>query len=92
MLETQSAAPVGILLADDDALGGLLYGIHGMELDRTALQSLADDVSALRQKLPPEILGGEEAYDPTDRETVKDALEAVKELLVNRLLSTRQGS
>ena len=92
VLETQPTAPVGTLPARDDALGGLLHGIHGMELDRAALQSLADEVSALRQKLPPEILSGEEAYDPTDPETVKDALEAVKALLVDRLLFTGQGS
>ena len=92
VLDTQSAAPVETVPAHDDALGGLLQGIHGMELDRTALQSLADEVSSLRQKLPPEILGGEDAYDPADPETVKNALEAVKALLVNRLLTTRQAS
>jgi DNA repair exonuclease SbcCD nuclease subunit len=90
--ETQPAIAFDSVLGRDDALGGLLCAIQNMELDRTALQSLADELSALRQKLPAEILGGEDSYDPTDAETVKDALEAVKELLVERLLSTTYGS
>ena len=80
------------VLARDDALGGLLRAIRDMELDDNALAELANEVSALRQKLPAEILGGEDRYDPGDPDQLKDTLEDIKELLVNRLLSTEQGS
>jgi len=49
---------------------------------------LAREVFALRQKLPAEMLRGEDRYDPTDPEWLKGTLEDVKSLLVNRLLSS----
>jgi len=88
---TKSTVSADEALARDDALGGLLRGIRDMELEATALAALADELIALRQKLPAEILSGEDAYDPTDPEQIKDALDDIKELLVNRLLSTEQG-
>lgn len=63
-----------------------------MELDAGALEDIANEVSALRQKLPVEILNDEDPYDPMDSEQLKDALEDIKELLVNRLLSTEQAT
>ena len=80
------------VLTHDDALGGLLRAIQDMELDDNALGELTNEVSALRQKLPAEILGGEDRYDPGDPDQLKDTLEDIKELLVNRLLSTEQRS
>jgi len=53
---------------------------------------LAADVSALRQKLPAEILSGDDRYDPTDAAELKETLEEIKELLVNRLLSANQNA
>ena len=73
-------------------MGGLLRAIRDMELDASALALLAGEVSALRQKLPAELLGGDDPYDPSDPEVLKDTLEDIKELLVNRLLSTEQES
>ena len=62
------------------------------ELDETALHGLAHEVSALSQKLPAEILGGEDGYDPVNPEQLKQALEDIKALLTNRLLSTEPAS
>jgi len=91
-LKTHPSISVDDILARDDALGGLLRGIRNMELDDTGLAELAEEVAALRQKLPAEILGGDDRYDPTDPEQLKDTLEDIKELLVNRLLTTEQAS
>jgi DNA repair exonuclease SbcCD nuclease subunit len=79
------------ILARDDALGGLLRSINMLELDGPALEGLAEEVAALRQKLPAEILGGDDPYDPTDLNLLKGTLEDIKEVLVNRLLSTEEG-
>jgi hypothetical protein len=76
----------------DDALGGLLRAIRDMELDDSALAELAEEVSALGRKLPSEIRGGADPYDPADPDQLRAALEDIKELLVTRLLSTEQGS
>ncbi len=91
-IKTSPSVSAGEVLARDDALGGLLRAIRDMELDAGALEDLANEVSALRQKLPVEILNGEDPYDPANSEQLKDALEDIKELLVNRLLSTEQAT
>ena len=72
----------------DDALSGLLRAIRDMELDASVLDELADEMSVLRQKLPAELLTGDDPFDPINPEFLKDTLEDIKELLVNRLLST----
>ena len=90
-LKTQPSISVDSILARDDALGGLLRGIQDMELDDNALAEIANEVSALRQKLPAEILSGEDRYDPTDPQQLKAVLEDIKELLVNRLLTTEKA-
>lgn len=91
-IKTRLPVSADDLVAREDALGGLLGSIRAMELCADDLNILADEVSSLRQKLPAEILGAEENYDPTETEVLKDALEDIKELLVSRLLSTEQDS
>ncbi len=91
-IKTRPAVSADEVVARDDALGGLLRAIREMELDEIALDKLAHEISPLRQKLPEKILGGEDHYDPADPEQIKDILEEIKELLVNRLLSTEQGA
>ena len=62
-----------------------------MELDASAMDVLVDEISALRQKLPAELLAGDDPFDPVNPEYLKDTLEDIKELLVNRLLATENG-
>lgn len=90
-IDTRPYVSADDVFARDDALGGLLRGIRDLELDDIALDELAHEMSALRQKLPAEILSGEDHYDPTDPERIKDILEDIKALLVKQLLSTEQG-
>ncbi len=91
-IKTKPPVYIGEVLERDDALSGLLRAICDMELDASALDDLADEVSTLRQKLPAELLGGDDPYDPTKPEVLKETLEDIKELLVNRLLSTGKGA
>lgn len=91
-IKTRLPVSADDLAAREDALGGLLGSIRAMELCEDDLNILADEVSSLRQKLPAEILGGEDNYDPIETEVLKDTLEDIKELLVSRLLSTEQDS
>jgi len=86
-IKTKPPVHVNEVLERDDALSGLLRSIRDMELDASALDELADEISALRQKLPAELLGGDDPYDPTNPEVLKGTLEDIKELLINRLLS-----
>ncbi|MEA3302248.1 MAG: DNA repair exonuclease [Pseudomonadota bacterium] len=79
------------VVSNDEALGGLLGIIRKLEMDDAAAVSLLDEVAALGGKLPPELRGGDDGFDPADPQQLADILEDVKELLVNRLLVT-EGS
>lgn len=74
-------------LERDDALSGLLRAIRDMNLDEHSTGALADELSALRQKLPAELLGGDDPFDPTSAEVLAESLEDIKGLLLHRLLS-----
>ena len=89
-IKTRRPVTINEVLARDNALGGLLQAIQNIELDDTALDELANEVSTLRQKLPVELLDGEDSDNPASPEQLKQALEDIKELLVNRLLSTER--
>ncbi len=91
-IETKPSVSADEVLERDDALGGLLRAIRDMELDTSALDQLTDEISTLRQKLPAELLGGGDPYDPTNPDVLKETLKDIKELLVNRLLSTEKGA
>ena len=87
VLETRQAVAMDELLARDDALGGLLRAIHTLEIDAAGIQELAEEVAGLRRKLPPELLGGEDGYDPGEPQYLTGLLEDIKELLMHRLLT-----
>lgn len=91
-IKTRPAISTDEGLERDDALSGLLRAIHDMELDSSVLDELADEMSALRQKLPAELLAGDDPFDPANPEFLKETLGDIKELLVNRLLSTENRS
>ena len=91
-IKTRPVISTDEVLERDDALSGLLRAIHDMELDSSVLAELADEMSMLRQKLPAELLAGDEPFDPANPEFFKETLEDIKELLVNRLLSTEHRS
>ncbi len=90
--KTKPSVSVDEVLERNDALSGLLHGIRDLEVDSSSLGELAEELSAFRRKLPAELLGGDDPYDPTQPDALKEALEDIKELLVNRLLSTEYGA
>ena len=87
-LETRPAVAMDELLERDDALGGLLRAIHTLEMDTAGVEGLAGEVETLRQKLPHELLGGEEGYDPGDAQYLTALMKDIKELLMYRLLGS----
>jgi DNA repair exonuclease SbcCD nuclease subunit len=88
VIETRQAVALDELLERDDALGGLLRAIHALEIDASSVEGLAAEVADLHQKLPPELLGGEDRYNPTDPGYLASLMEDIKELLVHRLVSS----
>ena len=78
---------VELALRRDDALGGLLRAIDGLEADDELLEKLGSSFDDLRKKLPPELLSGGDHLDPTDAACLREPFEGAKELLLARLLS-----
>ena len=87
VIGTRSTESEAAMLARDDAFGGLLRAVHDLELDQDRLARLGEEVADLTAKLPLELRSGEEAFDPTKPGFIRDSLQDVKELLVERLLS-----
>lgn len=87
LIKTNPSVSVDEVLQHDDALSGLLDAIRDIKLDASLLNKLTVEISALHQKLPSELLAGDDAFDPNNPAFLHDTLEGIKEILVNRLLS-----
>jgi len=87
-LETTPTVAVDDFLERDDALAGLLQVIQALEVDSAGIDRLAEEVVSLRQKLPVELLSGDDGYDSSDNEHLSSLMGDIKELLTRRLLTT----
>lgn len=87
LFETRRAVSEEAALVRDDAFGGLLRAIRDLELDEAQLTKLGDEFGTLNARLPIELRTGPEPFDPTDPSCIRECLEDVKALLLDRLLS-----
>jgi DNA repair exonuclease SbcCD nuclease subunit len=86
VLDTQEAAPE----APPGPLGELMQSISELDRDPARLAKLAEAFVDLSAKLPVNLRSGPDAFDPLRPEYVRECLEDVKALLLQRLL--REGS
>lgn len=91
-IKTRQPEDARSLLPADDALGGLLRSIGELEAAEGEIAELAEGFADLRRKLPPELFEDAEALDPTDPERLRGLLDEVKDLLLARLLTAREGA
>lgn len=87
VFDTRSAVSEEAALARDDAFGGLLRSIRDLEADPTRLAKLGEEVADLGSKLPLELRSGEDAFEPSDPVYIRESLDDVKALLLERLLN-----
>jgi DNA repair exonuclease SbcCD nuclease subunit len=87
-LHTHPQADVDQMLTGDHALGDLLQALLNWDTDELFLAEVTSEFRDLVRKLPPELGAGEEAINLDDAQTLRQALEDVKHLLLARLLST----
>lgn len=73
-----------------DALAGLVQAIEALEMDPRALAEIAEAFKPLRRKLPPELLGGAQRFDPTDAALLHAALDDVQAMLASRLTAAER--
>lgn len=81
----ETAAPVDVtrLMARDDAVGGLLRTLRTLPTDQTALTELADELSDLKRKLPPDIAADD--FDLDSPEVIAKLVGDIEHLLLPRL-------
>lgn len=86
LLNTQPLLSGDELQIREDALGGLRLAIESIRNDPDGIDVLIDEVTTLRQKLPAELLGAAEPFDPSNRDYLVASLTEVEELLMSRLM------
>ena len=87
-LRTRAEADLPAMAARDDALGGLLRAITGLEADDALLAEIGVAFADLKAKLPAELRHGDDPLIVDDLCTLREAVGEAKELLVARLLAT----
>jgi hypothetical protein len=90
LLRTRRPADMREIVERDDALGGLLRSVRTLAEDEAGLASLAKEFSELRSRLPLEIFDAE-TLDPTAPLSIRGLLGDIEELLLGKLLSTKEG-
>jgi DNA repair exonuclease SbcCD nuclease subunit len=90
-VETKSTQSRAAAMERDDAFGGLLRAIRDLEISDEGLPGLAEQVTDLKNKLPPALLAGTEPFDLSDPVLLRGCLEDVKEELIEGLLAGGSG-
>jgi DNA repair protein SbcD/Mre11 len=90
-LHTRIQADLDEMLGRDDALGDLLRALVTWETETPFLDEMADEFRSLQHKLPPELTTGDDAIDLDNPQTLRQAVEDVKHLLLARLLCGEDG-
>ena len=75
------------MLADDNAMGGLLKEILNITNDINDIDGLQDKIAQLRQKVPSEAFGDDSIVNLDDEQTVRRIIEEAKRMLIGRLLT-----
>jgi len=85
-ISTREEMNLGALMADDNPVSGMLRMLVGLEVSGDGISGLDPEMGSFLTKLPAEIRGGEEPFDPTQPEQWSEICSDVKEMLIARLL------
>lgn len=83
---THAPEPGGGLLSEDSPFSGLLHSLDDLQLDGHSLYERVAELEELRNRLPAELLGGEDPFDPAAPEALAELQQDVRDLLMARLL------
>lgn len=86
--KTREQVDLETFIQSDEALGGLVKNLLGLEMDAEKLKELDPDIDAFLNKLPPELRGGEDAFNPLAPAQWEEIRSDVKDLLIAQLLES----
>ncbi len=89
-LRTREHTDPESLIQGDTPIGMLLTNLKDLAIDVDKLADLDTEMTTFLNKLPSEIRGGDDPFDPTDPGQWDEIISDVKDLLVARLLSEGQ--
>jgi DNA repair exonuclease SbcCD nuclease subunit len=87
-LKTTEKRDLAAFIHGDDALGNLVNNILALEVDADQLRELDPDFDTFMSKLPAELHGGDEPFDPLAPEQWEEIRAEVKDLLIAQLLES----
>jgi DNA repair exonuclease SbcCD nuclease subunit len=90
-ISTQSVVTRSRTTASDDPMSALISGLETLQNDPQSLEQLSSILSALNNKLPPELRDGEDAIALTSSEYLVSILPEVQQLLLDRLQQTGEN-
>jgi len=73
-------------MGEETPLAGLMTAVEQFELDAGRLLDLVPEVAALKNKLPPDLIGGDDPLLPTAPDQISVFLDDVRELLTAKLI------
>jgi hypothetical protein len=91
LLHTEMAADLEEMLKRDDPIGGLLRSIQQLSADDENLTRLIEEFSDLKRRLPAELLHSEGGIGLEHPDSRRELIEAVKQMLMGRLLAGGKG-
>lgn len=83
---TSEQLDIETFLQGDEALGSLVRNILALEIDSAGLHQLDPDIDAFLNKLPSDLRGGDEPFDPTAPDQWAEIRTDIKNLLIAQLL------
>ncbi|MDO3376877.1 metallophosphoesterase family protein [Geoalkalibacter halelectricus] len=83
---TEAATAAGDLLSEDSPFAGLLHSLADLRIEGRNLYSLVPELNELRNRLPAELLSGDDPFDPAAPGQLDELRKDVRELLMARLL------
>ena len=86
-LKTREQIDTETLIQGDTPIGMLLANLRDIAIDVEKLSDLDPEMATFLNKLPAEIRGGEDSFDPTNTIQWGEIISDVKDLLVARLLN-----
>jgi len=82
-LDTHAPVDIARLMTRDDAVGGLLRTLRTLPTDQAALTNLAEELSDLKRKLPPDVAVDD--FDLDDPSVMARLVGDIEQLLLPRL-------
>jgi DNA repair exonuclease SbcCD nuclease subunit len=86
--KTKEKRDIEAVIQGDDALGSLVKNLLALEIDSDKLREIDPEFDTFINKLPAELRGGDDPFDPLAPDQWEDIRSEVKDLLIAQLLES----